>query len=143
MLGKKEMTMAIFQGIGDEIRRLASALQQRGTWFFLAVLAVFSGIVYLTFRYALRMDFLLRVHRLTDSNCGNMDNPTMLTVFCASIFFGLALVVSFGEMARHAEFSRHQAWRQARGAAWLCAGWIALALAIGATMLAILVRHCA
>ncbi len=128
--------------LGDEFRRLGDALRHRGTWFFLALLAVFSAISYLSFRYALRMDFVLRIHDLAGGSCGAMDNSAMLTVFFASVFFALALVVSFGELARHSDFSRRHAHGEARSAALLCGGWIAIALAIGATMLAILVRYC-
>lgn len=133
----------MFNWISDESRRLAEALRHRGTWFIIALLAVFSGIVYTVFRYALRMDFLLRIHHLAGASCSAMDNGTMLTIFFSSIFFGLALLVAFGELARHSDFSRRHSHAEARSAALLCVGWIVVALAIGATMLALLVRHCA
>ena len=90
-----------------------------------------------------RMDFLLRIHHLAGASCTAMDNGTMLIIFFSSIFFGLALLVAFGELARHSDFSRRHSHAEARSAALLCVGWIAVALAIGATMLALLVRHCA
>lgn len=126
----------------DEFTHLGEALQHRGTWLFLAMLSVFAAISYLTVKYALRMDFLLRLHRLTSTSCRDLDNATMLTVFCASIFFGLALVVAFGEMARYSQLVRDRAHVEAHRAGWLCLGWGAVALLIGGTMLLVLGSQC-
>lgn len=126
----------------DDFRRVLAALGRRETWMFLGMATVVASIVGAAFKYALHLDFLLRLRSLTTSACHEVGNGSTALLFAATVFFALTLVAAFGELARHADFKRHRAVAAARSAGWHSLGWGTLSLLIGAALVVMLDSQC-
>lgn len=131
-----------FGWIGDDFRRLVVLMQQPEMWILLGIIAVFATLVYYAFRFALNMDFTMRLRNLTASVCSDVGNAATAFLFFDLIFLGLTISMVFGEFARHLDFKRRKAYTHARSAAYQCAGWSFFALCLGLSMLLFLNSQC-
>lgn len=131
-----------FGWIADDFRRLVALLRQREMWILIGITGIFAVIVYYSFQFALKFDFMMRLRRLTYVACQEIGNSATAFLFFGMIFLALAISMMFGEFARHLDYKRHKARAQARSAAWSCAGWAAAALFLGIAIVTFLQSQC-
>ena len=116
--------------VAIEIRDLFKKLE---TWAVLALLAVFATLIYFGLEFALRTDSMLHFLGYRGAFCREPGDTGILVLFCGALFFALATVVMFGEIAQYLDLRRRSAARETRKAliGALCWGGFAFVLGTG------------
>lgn len=131
-----------FGWIADDFHRMVAQLRKPDTWILIGLVLFFGIIGYYAFQLALRMDFMMRLRHMTSSACREIGNSTTAILFFGTFFFGLTLVMVFGEFARYQDYKERRVLAYARSAALQCAGWGAFALTIGVAIMLLLESQC-
>jgi hypothetical protein len=120
----------------DDLSNALAQLKRRETWIALALLAGFGLLAFAFGKFAFRTDSVLRFIGHSSASCRDLSNVAIIFLFCAMIFFLLAVVATLGEFQQYFEFRKHASHHQARqalipGCIW---GGVAVSIAVAALL---------
>lgn len=118
----------------DDLKSALEELKRGSTWLVIGILLFFGLITLLIARFAFQTDSVLRFLRISVVACREMTNGPIIFMISGMMFFGLAAVVTFGEIQRYYHFRDRNNPREARKAATqgLLWGGFAITISVGA-----------
>lgn len=126
----------------EEIVAGAAQLRRWQTWLGIGLIGTFAGLAYLIASFAFRTDaVLLYLHR-TGASCRELNNGTIIAMFCGMIFFAFTAVLTLGECQRYLEYRQRAAHHQARRSLIWSLVWGFVALTIAASVLVFFAQYC-
>lgn len=128
--------------IFDDISRAIEQLKLWQTWLVLGILTVFAGLAYLVGNYAFRTDAVLIFLHRTVGSCRELNNGSIIFMFCGMIFFLFTAVLTLGELQRYFDFQQRTAYHQARQALRWGIFWGCAAIVIAMTALVFFNQYC-
>lgn len=126
----------------EEIKRAYVQLCRWQTWLNIALLCGFGALAFLITTFAFRTDSVLIYLHRTAAACREMNNGSIIFLFCGMIFFALAAVATLGEVQRYIEFRQYAAEHEARAALRGSLIWGGVAVGIAAAALGFFVKYC-
>lgn len=127
----------------EDIKRAYQQLCQWQTWLAIGLMGMFFGLAYLVSQFAFRTDSILVFLHRTASSCREMNNGSIIFMFCGMIFFALAAIASMGELQRYFEFRQYGARFEARTALRGGIFWSGVAIVIAVGALVFFAKFCA
>lgn len=126
----------------EDLKRAYLQLQRWQTWLTIGLIGLFAALAFLVGSFAFRTDSILVFLHRTASSCREMNNSTIIFMFCGMIFFMLAAVATLGEFQRYTAFRQHGAAHQARLALKGGIIWSLVAIAIAFSALIFFAKYC-
>jgi hypothetical protein len=118
----------------EDLSRALEQLKLWQTWLVLGLIAIFAGLAYLVGSFAFRTDAVLIFLNRTVGSCRELNNGSIIFMFCGMIFFVFTAVLTLGELQSYFDLQERKAYYQSRlalrwGIFWGCA---AIVIAIAA-----------
>ncbi|WP_153130917.1 hypothetical protein [Dechloromonas hortensis] len=126
----------------DELKNLAAQLKRGETWLGISLLTGFGLLTYTVSQFAFKTDSVLRYLHYTAATCRDLSNGPIIFLFCGMIFFGLAVVVTFGEFQRFFDCRKRAGHYEARQALIQGIVWGLVAIGISAAALLFFWTYC-
>src|SRR5574343_1998199 len=109
--------------IVDDIHRALEQLKLWQTSLLIGLLALFAGLAYLVGLFAFRTDAVLLFLHRTVGSCRELNNGSIILMFCGMIFFLFTAVLTLGELQRYFNLLQrnadHQSGQALRGGSFL------------------------
>ena len=85
----------------NDLKAAFAELKRGATWLVLGLMALFGLLSFAIAQFAFQTDSVLRFLRISSFNCRELNNGSIIFLFCGMIFFGLTIVSTFGEIQRY------------------------------------------